>query len=201
MEARCRAHPEGSGLMMGGWRDKIRGALPSRQELEQNRFMRPFAARVLRPELWRFTRRSVPRGVALGLFLGIFLMIPGVQFVGTALAALSVRANVPVALGMTLLSNPFTTPFILIASTAVGNRVFLFHADVTTVKLLIAKGASMSEWIAWGMSDAAPAMISGLFIIGAICAAVGYMLSVIGWRWWIGSKWRRRARKIASGHH
>jgi uncharacterized protein len=172
--------------------------MPTRAELEENRFMRPFASRVLRPELWRFTRRSVPRGVALGMFLGIFLMIPGVQFVGTALAALSVRANVPVALGMTLLSNPVTTPFILVAATAAGNRTFQLSADVSTVKMLIAKGASLSEWSGWLFSDAAPAMIGGLFIIGAISAAVCYMLSVIGWRWWIGRKWQRRKRKILS---
>ncbi len=193
MEARCRAPVAGSGLnSMSRIMDWIRRNTPRREELEQNRFMRPFAARVLRPELWRFTRRSVPRGVALGLFLGIFLMIPGVQFVGTALAAFSFRANVPVALGMTLLSNPFTTPFILVAATSAGNRVLQLHANVDTVKMLIAKGASLGEWTNWALSDAAPAMIGGLFIIGAISAVLGYMLTIIGWRWWIGRKWKRR---------
>ena len=40
-----------------------------REELAENRWMRPFAGRILRSELWRFTRRSVPRGVAIGLFV------------------------------------------------------------------------------------------------------------------------------------
>ena len=39
------------------------------------------------PALWRFTRRSVPRGVALGLFVGIFVVIPGLQIFGAALLA------------------------------------------------------------------------------------------------------------------
>jgi hypothetical protein len=39
--------------------------MPTREQMEGNRFIRPFAGRVLRSELWRFTRRSVPRGVAL----------------------------------------------------------------------------------------------------------------------------------------
>ena len=40
--------------------------MPKREELENNRFVAPFARR---QELWRFTRRSVPRGVAIGLLV------------------------------------------------------------------------------------------------------------------------------------
>ena len=86
---------------------------PTRESLEKSRVLAPVAHRVLEPSLWRFTRRSVPRGVALGLFVGIFLMIPGVQIAGAALLALPFRANIPVAAAMTFLSNPATTPLIL----------------------------------------------------------------------------------------
>ena len=60
---------------------------PSRESLENSQILKPVAHRVLAPELWRFTRRSVPRGVALGLIVGIFLMIPGIQMAGAALMA------------------------------------------------------------------------------------------------------------------
>ncbi|PIW54288.1 MAG: DUF2062 domain-containing protein, partial [Sphingomonadales bacterium CG12_big_fil_rev_8_21_14_0_65_65_10] len=39
--------------------------MPSREEMAENRWLAPIAHRFLSPELWRFTRRSVPRGVAL----------------------------------------------------------------------------------------------------------------------------------------
>ena len=74
---------------------------PTRESLEEVRWLRPFAHRVLEPSLWRFTRRSVPRGVALGLIVGIFLMIPGLQIIGAAMLALPCRANVPIAVAMT----------------------------------------------------------------------------------------------------
>src|SRR3546814_14211626 len=96
---------------------------PKRGELAGHRWMRPFAGRILRSELWRFTRRSVPRGVAIGLLVGIFLMIPGLQIIGAALLAVPFRANIPVAAAMTFLSNPATTPFILLASIFVGNTL------------------------------------------------------------------------------
>jgi len=75
--------------------------MPTREQMGRNRFIRPFAHRVLRSELWRFTRRSVPRGVAVGLFVGILFLIPGVQIIGSALFALPLRANIPVAAAMT----------------------------------------------------------------------------------------------------
>ena len=55
----------------------IRRNSPTREELLASRFIRPFAHRVAHSHLWRFTRTSVPRGTALGLFVGIFFLIPG----------------------------------------------------------------------------------------------------------------------------
>ncbi len=80
--------------------------VPTREQIEKNRWVRPFAHNVLRPELWRFTRRSVPRGVALGLFIGT--IIPIAHFLVAAALAMFVRANVPVALAATFIGNPLT---------------------------------------------------------------------------------------------
>ena len=86
---------------------------PSKDEVLASRWLRPFGERVRASELWRFTRRSVPRGVFAGLFIGIFLMIPGLQIVGAAMLSIPMRANIPIAAAMTFLSNPATTPFFL----------------------------------------------------------------------------------------
>jgi hypothetical protein len=67
-----------------------------------------------------------PVGPARGvrrLFIGIFLMIPGLQIVGAALLSIPLRANIPIAAAMTFLSNPATTPFFLLASLEVGSRL------------------------------------------------------------------------------
>src|SRR3546814_18056016 len=64
---------------------------------------------------------------ALGLFVGIFFLIPGVQILGVALLALPFRANIPIGAAMTFLSNPVTTPFIIAASVWLGDRMFGLH--------------------------------------------------------------------------
>jgi hypothetical protein len=165
---------------------------PKREDLAESRWIKPFGARVLRSELWRFTRRSVPRGVAIGLLVGIFLMIPGLQIIGAALMCVPLRGNVPIAAAMTFLSNPATTPFILFVSILIGNKLG-FHADLATFYDLYGRGAGVRDWLAWLFSDAAPALVCGLLIIALASAVVGYGVSRVAWTWWQGRKWKRRA--------
>ncbi len=170
--------------------------MPTRESFENSRLLKPFAQRVFHPALWRFTRRSVPRGVALGLLVGIFLLIPGVQIAGVALLALPVRANVPLGAAMTFLSMPATTPFILAASVYIGNKVLHLSADVTRFSALIESKASISEWLGWLLSDAAPAMLAGLAIIAIVSAGIGYVVAAGIWRWLLVRKWRRRSKSF-----
>jgi uncharacterized protein len=186
--------PERDRHWLARWMTKI---MPSREQLAQSRWIKPFGQRILHSEFWRFTRRSVPRGVAVGLFVGVFFLIPGVQIVAAALFSIPVRGNIPVAAGMTFLTNPFTTPFLIIASIPVGNLLG-FHADKSAVIEMYSRSAPIGEWAAWLASDAAPALISGLFIVAVASGAIGYVLSILVWRWWTARKWRRRALTAAA---
>jgi len=90
---------------------------------------------------------------------------------------------------MTFLSNPLTTPFFLYAAIEVGGRIG-FHTDLAS--FLALRGKSVTVWLQWLLSDAAPALVTGLFVIGLGVALAGYIVSLVGWRWWIGRKWRQR---------
>ncbi len=182
------------------WRSGLNRRMPTRESLEQVGWLRPFAHIVLRPDLWRFHRRSVPRGIALGLVVGIFLMIPGLQVIGAALLSLPFRANIPLAVMMTLASNPFTTPLILLGSLSVGNWMFGLHADVSTLVALHERHADVTEYVNWLFSDAAPALLGGLGVISGVSALLGYLLATWLWRCWIGHKWtHRRAHRHEAG--
>jgi uncharacterized protein len=180
------------GIMQNKIAAWLRRNMPKREELEANRFVAPFARR---QELWRFTRRSVPRGVAIGLLVGIFALIPGIQIVGAALLCVPCRGNIPIAAAMTFLSNPLTTPLILIAAAYVGSRMG-FPADISTVTSMIQQGAGLEDWTAWLFSAAAPALLIGLFVISTVAAATGYLISSFVWRWWIGHKRRTRPGRM-----
>jgi len=178
-----------SGRGMRKWMASLaRRVIPTRKALVESRLVRPLAAR---PELWRYNRRSVPRGIAVGLFVGIFAMIPGVQIVGAALMCVPFRGNVPLAAGATLLSNPATTPFILLAALWLGSFLGL-DADLATFQALIDKGAGVGEWATWLLSSAAPALVLGLLAIAVVSAVTGYLAAVLLWRWWTARRRRQR---------
>ena len=173
----------------------IRRNSPSREELLESRFIKPFAHRVAHSHLWRFTRTSVRRGTALGLFVGIFFLIPGVQILGVALLALPFRANIPIGAAMTFLSNPVTTPLILAASVWLGSVLFGLHTNVSNLYILYDEGASLVEWWDWFTANAGTALLgglAGLFVISAVSAVVGYVLASVIWDNWIRLRWRRK---------
>jgi uncharacterized protein (DUF2062 family) len=175
---------------------------PTRDSFENSRFLRPFSQRVFHPALWRFTRRSVPRGVALGLLVGIFLLVPGVQIAGVALLALPFRANIPIGAAMTFLSMPATTPFILLGSVYVGESVLHLNDGSGRFYELIESSAPLSAWFDYLWTEAPLAVaqgIAGLAIISVVLAAIGYVLAAWFWRWWISAKWRRRSKAVVSG--
>lgn len=176
------------------FRKQYRRHAPTKEELQRSKLLRPLGKRIWASELWRLSRRSVPAGVAVGLFVGIFLMVPGLQIVGAALVAVPFRANIPIAAAMTFISNPATTPFFIIAAIDVGNRLG-FHADLAAFHRLSAARAPLGDWFAWLVSDAAPALVSGLALIGLAFAFAGYWVSLVAWRLWIGSKWRSRLHR------
>jgi hypothetical protein len=168
--------------------------MPSREELARSKWLGVVGKRALHSEYWRFTRRSIPRGVAAGLWVGIFALIPGIQIIGAALACIPIRGNIPVAAGLTFLTNPFTTPFFILGALEVGS--FLgFRTDIASFYALSERGAGIGEWLRWMFSDAAPALVSGLFIIATVASIVSYVATILFWRWWIGRKWRRRAHR------
>ncbi len=188
----------GGKTRLGRW---LSASMPSRESLEQNRFIQPVAHRVLAPALWRFTRRSVPRGVALGLIVGILLMIPGVQIAGAAFLALPFRANVPLAVAMTFLSNPATTPFILAMSYYTGRIMLGRWGDISGFMSLIENHASLSQWMAWLFSETAPVLVLGLAVVSLVAAVIGYFISIWFWRERMARKWRHREVRRARVRH
>lgn len=163
--------------------------MPTHEQLEANRLTAPFARR---PELFRFTRRSVPRGIAVGMFIGIFALIPGIQIVGAALMCVPFRGNIPLAAAVTFISNPLTTILIILPLAVWIGNSFGYHADVATVERLVRSGAGIRQWSTWLVSDTAPSIVIGLLVQSLIAAFVSYFVAAWFWRFWIGRKHRAR---------
>jgi len=168
------------------WLDKV---TPSRESIEGNRWLRPFARRMMHSSLWRFTRRSVPRGVALGMFTGI--LVPMGQIPASALLALPLRANIPAAAATTFLTNPFTTPPLWVAAYWLGSWMIGPRPRYVPEEI-------EPSWSDWLVHQAGPATLAGLMTITLVLAVLGYVGSALAWRMWVLRKWRKRAQERAA---
>lgn len=108
-----------------------------RQRLRANFAAHPRLAwlgqRLHEPELWHWGRRAVANGLAAGLFIAL-LPVPG-QMALAACAAVLLRANLPLAVAATWISNPLTFAPISVLAYTVGTWVTGTTASMQTLSL------------------------------------------------------------------
>lgn len=166
--------------------------MPTREEMAENKYLAPIAHRFLSPELWRFTRRSVPRGVALGLFAGF--IIPLGQIFLAAFLAMPARANVPVAALMTFVTNPFTLPFWLYMANRTGSLVLNVDQELGGNA---ARHIATDTGLLADMFAVAGVTAFGFVVLAVVSAALGYLVAGVIWRQVVA---RRRRRRRAAAH-
>jgi uncharacterized protein (DUF2062 family) len=182
---------------IGRWIGRRVPAMPTREDMARNRWLAPVAHRVLDPGLWRFTRRSVPRGVALGLFAGF--IVPFGQVVVAAFMALPARANVPIAAVVTLVTNPFTLPFWLMVAHKVGTLALGVETLAALAALAEPQGGLLAQF-GW-LIEAAGVTAVGFVLLAFLTAAAGYLLSGWFWRWRVARKRKRRLDRARAATH
>ena len=87
-------------------RKRLKAWLPNPQTIKDNRWLRWMGPALHHPRLWHFSRKGIAMGLALGIFFG--LLIPVAQMPLAAGAAIAMRANLPMAVASTLVTNPVT---------------------------------------------------------------------------------------------
>ena len=171
-----------------------RRKMPTRDEMAQSRFI---PNSVLRSELWRFTRRSVPRGVALGMLVGILL--PFAQIFFAALFSIPARANVPLAAATTFVTNPFTTPFIWAFSYKVGAALMRADSMILTGPIdSLFRVTDFWSFLQW-LTAEGEILALGLLVVAVISAAVCYLAASFGWGIWIMRKHKARRQRGRPG--
>lgn len=85
---------------------RLKKLLPTRESLHDNRWLRWLGPALHHPRLWHMSRKGIAMGLALGVFFG--LLIPVAQIPFSATMAVILRANLPMAVASTLVTNPVT---------------------------------------------------------------------------------------------
>lgn len=168
-------------MSMPNLMQRLRARVPSREELEANRWLRVLAPYLAETKLWHWSRRGVAAGVAIGLFIG--LLIPVAQILLAATAAVILRANIPVAAAATFITNPLTVPPIYYAA---------YHLGAWATGAPVPAGFSFADpasiWANIGTIGLP--LFAGLGMAATFLAMASYLLISQAWAWRVAAKRR-----------
>jgi uncharacterized protein (DUF2062 family) len=143
--------------------------MPSPESLRGGWLHRRFGDRIFHADLWIPSRSSLAMGLAIGWFFGL-LPVFGLQIALALLCGLFLRGHFPTAVLGTFISNPLTTPAILVVQYGLGRWIArIFHLDVMAMAPVLHHG------IPFG---------AGSLASSALAAVVGYFGAWCVWGWW-----------------
>ncbi|MCX7946095.1 MAG: DUF2062 domain-containing protein [Hydrogenophilus sp.] len=172
----------------------IRPLVSRAQTLLDHPLLERFAPYLQHPQLWHINRRSVPGAIAIGLFAGL---IPGPFQMPTALfLALLCKKNLPLALVVTLYTNPLTWPFLLSLAYALGRT--LGFGNGPPPQSPPSGGETLWETLFSWFSQLGTATLMGLPILALTLALCGYLLTHLLWRIALWQRLRRRSSRRSS---
>ena len=169
---------------------------PSAESVRSNKSLRWLGPLLNRPWLWQLNRRSVSLGVAIGVFFGF--LVPVLQALFSAVFALVFRANLPVAIVSTLVSNPFTYAPIGILAYQLGSAVLGESTSAEHLALFedSVEEMSVSNPSTWDqiLSIGKPVFL-GLAIFAVVGSVSAFVLTNLSWRIVVASQRARRRKQ------
>lgn len=151
-----------------------------------------FLERFLRdPNLFHINRHSVARGVFVG-FLVAWMPLPG-QLPISGVLAIAARGNLPIAMLLTCLNNPFTFPLALMliyrtGAWLMGSAAPDFHFELTWE---FARTALPLYWRPLALGSISLGLTTGL---------LGALLSQLLWRLYVVNRLRHRRIRAQQRH-
>lgn len=176
-------------------RKYFRKYLPGADEVRRHRFVSRFGTWLHHSNLWHLNRDSVAGGVAIGLFAG--LLPAPLQMLSAALLAIAFRCNLPVAVLVTLYTNPLTFVPLYLLGYALGSLILGAGgaAPVAPFEMDWAHFLdSMRRLAEWTLS-LGPRLVVGVLALALIFAAIGYLAVQVGWRGYVILAWRARRKR------
>ena len=160
-----------------------------RDQLDDTWFLSPFSHLLHDPRLWSIRRRTVVPAFALGLFVA-YLPFPG-HMATAALLALAFRINIPVAALSTWAINPLMMGPMYYVGYELGSWLLRREPSPFEFELSF-------DWLVGGFLNVWQPLLLGCVLLGALLAALGYVLLDLVWRatvWDYLARRRNRSKK------
>ena len=164
-------------------RELLKRYMPNPERIKRTRSLRFLGDILHDPNLWHITRHSVARAMACGLFVAM-LPIP-MQMLVSAFAAILIRANLPISVGMVWLTNPITMPPVFFAQYTIGTLLLGAPERGMPMELSL-------TWLTTEIQHIWQPMLVGSLLTGVVAASIGYFGTLLYWRFWVSRNWKRR---------
>lgn len=175
--------------------------LPKPEQFENHSSLSGLRSKLSDPMLWHLNRRAVGRGIAIGCFIA-FIPLPG-QMLIAALLAIFLRANLPLAILGTWLTNPFTFLPLNFLIFKIG-KWFTQENAKPAPYLSLNFSWDIHTWpqlalnfFHWFKQLSKPFLI-GLPITALLASGLAYFITLIFWRLTISWQWHTRHRGKSS---
>jgi uncharacterized protein len=181
--------------------ERLKAKLPSQESIRANRWLRWLGPLMHHPKLWHFSRRGISFGVAIGVFFG--LLVPIAQIPLSVASAVLLRANVPVAVASTLVSNPATYAPLWYGSYRLGKFVLghdtpsqedamalLNRAQTEAGQAQSFKG-TIKRWFSQ-LGDIGKPLFLGMALMATVSGVAAYFL--VSGLWVLRVRWTRSRR-------
>lgn len=155
---------------------------PSKEVLARAKWTRWLGDRLLSPYIWRWSRRRVALGAAIGVFFGF--LIPIGQIPLSVSAAVLLRAHLPSAAIATLITNPITMAPVYVAATYLG-AWFTAMED---------QAEAVVSWASTGVH-----LLFGLGVFAVLGAVLAFVIVHLVWRGRVAAKYRQRRAQQRAG--
>lgn len=182
-------------------RRHLRKYLPDHAAIHDNRWLAPlgvhFGDRLLHPRLWHLNRHSVAGAVAAGLFCG--LLPAPFQMFSAAVCALVFKVNLPLAVLVTLYTNPLTFVPLYILAFGLGRFALELVGHASDVRFVAPPEYGAEGLLAWlgalldWMAHLGGPLVLGVLLLASSLAVFGYFAVRFAWRIHLIRAWRRRA--------
>jgi len=164
-------------------RDTLKSLLPSPASLRRRGSLDILGEWVYATNLWHLNRYSASMAFFVGLFLA-FMPIPG-QMLLAAAGAVLFRCNLPLSVGLVLITNPLTFPAIFFLAYKVG--ALIIDVPVRDVEFSLTL-----EWFQHGTLRIWKPLLVGCLVCGLFFGSLGYFIVNVLWRIRVVRQWRRR---------
>jgi uncharacterized protein (DUF2062 family) len=183
------------------FKKKLKKWLPNAERFAKDSSLSKIRHHLFNPLVWHINRHSIAKGTAIGLLIA-FVPLP-MQMLLAAFLSIMLRANLPIAVALTWVTNPFTFLPINFVIFKVGEFVLNDHSAYYVMQSFQFKDKSWhdiaTQFISWLQSIGKPYLI-GLPVVAVSLSIIGYFTVGTAWRIAIYQrlKYRKKRHKAHS---